>query len=58
MLPMYIRNVHVCIISAAIDNEKSLNNINMWLPRLDDDGESPQTIIAINKIDFEQCLLC
>ena len=52
LVPLFSRDTAVCIIVASVVNTDSCNHIMTWAKRLQDSGENPPLIVAINKIDL------
>jgi small GTP-binding protein len=52
LVPMYARGAQVCIIVGSIVDLTSLTHIELWEKRLNESGESPSIIVAINKTDL------
>ncbi|KAH0794276.1 small GTP-binding protein [Histomonas meleagridis] len=54
LVSMYTRGTDVCIIVASVVDESSIQSIDKWKNRLNETGEFPPIIIALNKIDMEE----
>lgn len=52
LVPLYARGAEVCILVAALDDAKSLEDLDVWRERLYSSGEDPPIVVAINKCDI------
>lgn len=52
LIPMYTRNSDCAIIVCSAVNQQSIDNIQKWHRILEESTESPEIIIAVNKIDL------
>jgi small GTP-binding protein len=52
LVPMYVRGAHVCLLVASIMDQDSCAHLELWRERLQQSGENPPIVVAINKIDL------
>ncbi|OHS97178.1 small GTP-binding protein [Tritrichomonas foetus] len=52
LVPLYSRNTDVCVVVASVVNSDSCAHIKTWIKRLNDAGEFPPIVVALNKIDL------
>jgi small GTP-binding protein len=52
LVPMYVRGAHVCVIVGSIIDPDSCAHLELWQSRLEQSGEKPPIVIAINKTDL------
>jgi small GTP-binding protein len=52
LVPVYARGAQVCVIVGSIVNPDSIGHIFLWRDRLNEAGENPPIVIAINKMDL------
>ena len=52
LVPMYARKANCAIVCAAVNSEDSIDHINKWVETLNDSGEHPPIIVALNKFDL------
>jgi small GTP-binding protein len=52
LVPMYVRGAHVCVIVASIVDPDSCAHLELWQDRLQQSGENPPIVVAINKNDL------
>lgn len=54
LVKIYSRGASACIIVASFLDIGTINNIKIWQERLNETGEYPPIIVAINKTDMEE----
>jgi small GTP-binding protein len=52
LVPMYVRGAHVCVIVGSIVDPDSCSHLELWQTRLQQNGENPPVVVAINKSDL------
>jgi small GTP-binding protein len=52
LVPMYVRGAHVCVIVGSIVDPDSCAHLQLWQTRLQESGENPPIVVAINKTDL------
>jgi small GTP-binding protein len=54
LVPMYVRGADACILVASLVDPDSCDHMGGWVRLLQQSGENPPIIIAINKIDLSE----
>lgn len=54
LVSMYARGAQACVIVGSFVDHVSIENIDTWRERLNDAGENPPIIVAINKTDMHE----
>jgi small GTP-binding protein len=52
LVPMYVRGAHACILVASLVDPDSCEHMSAWVRLLQQSGENPPIVVAINKTDL------